>query len=319
MTLVSAKPRICACICTYQRYDLLPRAVESLARQTLTKDRYEILIVDNSPDFAKAEAFGQAFETFENLRYVVERTPGLSNARNVAAGLSKAPVIAFIDDDAVAAPNWAEEILRAFEIFGPATMIVGGRVDPIWQAPRPAWLHDSMLGNLSVVDWGGEARIAAPEEWVAGTNIALRVEAILQNGGFSRNLGRIGSGSSLLSNEEVQLVETIRAAGGKLVYAPDARVNHLVDRRRLTKTWFRKRAAWQAFSDFMMDPDRRTAEASRQWPDLVRYFNAMPPHERTIRGLLFETDDPDLFRWQTGAVYMLTTLALAGFEGVELA
>ncbi len=194
-------------------------------------------------------------------------------------------------------------------------MIVGGRVDPIWSAPRPAWVHDSMLGNLSVVDWGGEARVASPEEWVAGTNISFRVSAILENGGFRTNLGRIGSGSSLLSNEEVQLVEKIRASGGQLVYAPDARVEHLVDLRRLTQTWFRKRAAWQAFSDFMMDPDRQATQAKEHWPGLIGYFNAMPPHERTVRGLLYETEDPDLFCRQTGAVYELMTLLLAGFRG----
>jgi hypothetical protein len=175
-----------------------------------------------------------------------------------------------------------------------------------------------MLGNLSVVDWGGQTRVAAASEWVAGTNIAFRVDAILSHGGFPRNLGRIGSGSALLSNEEIELVARIRADGGKLVYAPKACVKHLVDASRLTQSWFRKRAAWQALSDFMMNPDRAAAEAKSQWPNLLKYFNALPPLERTVRGLAFETDDPDLFRWQTSAIYMIETLLLAGFEGIEL-
>jgi glycosyltransferase involved in cell wall biosynthesis len=318
MIMATTKPRIVLCICTYNRYDLLPKAIESAMAQTLPKNQYDILVVDNSPDHKRAAAFGKKFAAVKNLSYVVEETPGLSNARNLAASLSRAPIIAFMDDDAIAAPNWAEEILGAFERFGPSTMIVGGRVDPIWSAPRPAWVHDSMLGSLSVVNWGGDARVAKLEEWVAGTNISFRISAIVENGGFPRNLGRIGSGSSLLSNEEVHLVEKIRASGGTLVYAPNARVDHLVDLRRLTRTWFRKRAAWQALSDFMMDPDRQAKDANEQWPNLVKYFNAMPPHERTVRGLLYDTDDPGLFRWQTSAVYMLTTLLLAGFEGVEL-
>jgi glycosyltransferase involved in cell wall biosynthesis len=311
-------PAIALCICTYNRYDLLPKALNSVLAQSLPREQTEILVVDNSPDQDKAEAFGAKYGSVGNLRYIVEKTPGLSNARNIAAGLARAPVIAFMDDDAIAAPNWAAEVLRAFELFGPAAMVVGGRVDPIWDAPRPAWVHDEMLGSLSVVNWGGEARIAAHEEWVAGTNISFRVDAILQNGGFSRNLGRIGSGSALLSNEEIQLVEGIRATGGQLIYAPRARVSHLVDSRRLSRHWFRKRAAWQALSDFMMDPDRCAAEAHQRWPDLLHYFNSLPPHERTVRGLAMEMDDPNQFHWQTGAVYMLTTLLLAGFEGVDL-
>lgn len=318
MTMAEAKPKIAICICTYDRYDLLPTAVESAAKQTLPPDQYEILVIDNSPDQEKATKFAKRFYRIDNLTYIVEETPGLSNARNVCARISRAPIVSFMDDDAIASPQWAEETLRAFEIFGPATMIVGGKVDPIWGAPRPSWVHDDLLGNLSVVDWGGEMRVVGEKEWVAGTNISFRVEAIVGNGGFPRNLGRIGSGSALLSNEEIQLIDRIRAAGGRVVYAPNARVSHLVDTRRLSKSWFRKRSAWQALSDFMMEPDRQARHAKEHWPLLLRYFGELPPHERTMRGLLFETEDADLFRWQLGAIYNLTTLMLAGFEGVEL-
>jgi len=316
--MTPASPEITICICTYDRYDLLPTAIESAADQSLPTGRYRILVIDNSPDFERSAAFGKQFAAIPNLDYVIEKTPGLSNARNVAARLSKAPIIAFMDDDAIASPAWAEEILLAFEQFGPKAMIVGGRVDPIWSRPKPDWVHDSMLGSLSVINWGRETRIAAESEWVAGTNIAFRVSAITEHGGFSTNLGRIGSGSSLLSNEEVQLLERIRAAGGNVIYAPKARVDHLVEPKRLTQSWFRKRAAWQAFSDYMMRPDAAAAQAKANWSGLVSFFNALPPQERTIRGFQFDTDDPDLFRWQTGAIYMMMSVLLAGFEGVEV-
>ena len=197
-------------------------------------------------------------------------------------------------------------------------MVVGGRVDPIWSQPRPAWLHDSLLGNLSIVDWGGDARVAAKGEWFQGANIAFRVSAIVEHGGFSTRLGRIGSGSSLLSNEETHLLERIREAGGQAIYAPNAKVDHLVEAKRLTRSWFRKRNAWQALSDFTMRPEASAAQAKENWAALVAYFNALPPLERTVRGLLSETDDPELFRWQTGAIYNLTSMLLTGFEGVKV-
>ncbi len=171
---------------------------------------------------------------------------------------------------------------------GQGATIVGGRVDPIWASPRPAWVHDSMLGNLSIVDWGGDTRIAGPDEWVAGTNISFRTSAILDNGGFPLNLGRIGSGSALLSNEEIQLVERIRAAGGQVIYAPRARVNHLVDVRRLRREWFRKRAAWQALSDFMMNPDGQAAEARKQWPEPASNISTPCPR-MSARSAAFST------------------------------
>jgi glycosyltransferase involved in cell wall biosynthesis len=308
-------PRITISICTYDRYDVLPKAIESAEQQSADCGLYRIMVVDNSPDHARARAMGKRFSSVPNLSYVVEEIPGLSNARNVSASQCGTEFIAFMDDDAIASRTWVEEILKAFDAFGPTAAIVGGRVDPIWGAPRPPWVHDAMLGSLSVVNWGGDTRIAEIKEWFAGTNITFRTARILSHGGFATNLGRIGSGQSLMSNEEVHLIERIREAGDKLIYAPDAYVNHLVEPKRLTQDWFRKRAAWQAVSDFMMDPRRHSRDVSAYWKDTIKYFNSLPPHERTIRGFLWETDDPDVFRWQTSAIYMMTIMSLAGFEG----
>jgi hypothetical protein len=76
--------------------------------------------------------------------------------------------------------------------------------------------------------------------------------------------------------------------------------------------------AWQAVSDFTLDPAARVADARKQWGQVVKYFNGAPPLERTMRGLFFETDDPDVFRSQIGTIYSATLAMLAGFEGVEV-
>ena len=311
-------PKITISICTYNRYDVLPKAIESALQQSLPPDDYEILVVDNSPEAKRAAAFEKKYDGIANLKYIIAPLPGLSRARNTSAELSNAPLLAFMDDDAVAHPTWLAEILQAFERYGENTMIVGGRVDPLWGAPRPPWLHESMLGNLSVVNWGGDTREALEHEWFAGTNITFRTQAIRDCGGFATNLGRNGSGASLLSKEELHLLQQIRAAGGKLIYAPNAVVEHLVEPERLNRSWFRKRSAWQAVSDYMMEPEKFSQQGKPYWQGLRGYFNSLPPHERTIRGLLFETNDPDLFRWQVGTIYMLTALNLAGFDGVDI-
>ena len=51
--------RISVAICTYDRYDLLPEAIGTAARQTLPAADYEILVVDNTPDEGRSleEAF----------------------------------------------------------------------------------------------------------------------------------------------------------------------------------------------------------------------------------------------------------------------
>src|SRR5687768_7024674 len=84
-----------------------------------------------------------------------------------------------------------------------------------WDSPRPPRLPDSLLGYLSVLDWGdeGPARELRANEWIVGCNIAFDKDLLLSLGGFSRALGRIGTGGALLSSEEIDVIERLQRAG----------------------------------------------------------------------------------------------------------
>src|SRR5205807_580839 len=138
-------------------------------------------------------------------------------------------------------------------------------------------------------------------------NLSFRTALLHAHGGFPTYLGRVGSGVSLLSNEEVAVYEAIRASGRLLVYAPQAKVEHLIDARRLTRAWFRKRAAWQAVSDFLLRPEEVLPYATAQWPLIMDLFNRLPPAER---GMYVATDDPAVFLWQISAIYISAISAL---------
>ena len=312
-----SKPRITAAICTYNRYDTLPKAIASTQEQSLAEGDFEVLVIDNSPDQARSESISENYLRIPNLRWVVEKTPGLSNARNVATRLARAPVIAFMDDDAVAAPNWLEKLLVAFDEFGDAAHVVGGRVDPLWGASRPAWLPDGLLGYVSVVDWGGTTRFASDKEWAAGTNIAFRVEALKSVEGFPVHLGRKGGGQSLLSNDETDVIERMGANGARLIYAPEAVVEHLVPAERLTQSWFRRRAVWQGVSDYLQDSQRAFENAPNYWRGVTEFFARLPPKYRTPRGLYMDQHDPDMFTAQMSALYNFTIAMLSGFHGLD--
>ena len=79
--------RITAAICTYERYDLLPGAIGSVLAQTLPRDAFELIVIDNSPDAERSAREAAAFADHPNLTWLHEARPGLSNARNVAARL----------------------------------------------------------------------------------------------------------------------------------------------------------------------------------------------------------------------------------------
>src|SRR5258708_39279575 len=112
-------------ICTYNRSDLLPRALESVLGQTLARDQFEVLIVDN----ASTDGTRALVETYQTrspgLRYVVETQPGIAHARNRAANEALGDYLAFIDDDAWAEPNWLAELIQPLKTENPPAGIVG--------------------------------------------------------------------------------------------------------------------------------------------------------------------------------------------------
>lgn len=297
-------------VATYQRYRDLPRAIASLLAQDLARGSLDIIVVDNSPDAARARAFADRYAGIDGLTYLVEARPGLSNARNVGLERSRAPIVAFIDDDAVAAPDWARQIDRAFGLSDQRVAAVGGRVLPRFVSARPAWLADELMGYLSIIDWKGGLRELARHEWIAGCNMAFRRDRLVDAGGFPLQLGRNGHGHMLLSNDESAVVARLREQGHVAVYAPEACVEHVIDPARLDRAWFRRRAAWQAVSDCIQD-DVRAAEhvaASMQHVRRAARSGLSP----VMSGAFSPTVDPDVFRQEVALAYDMTLVALAG-------
>lgn len=298
------RPRLSAIVCTYDRHDVLPDAIASLLQQNTDDDFLEIIVVDNSPDQAAAARFGERYAQEPSVTYLLEPTPGLSHARNVGTAAARADIVAFIDDDAIAASDWASRMVEAFETLAGSAGVVGGRVLPRWVGPRPPWLADNLLSHLSIIDWGTELRPITPKEWLAGCNIAFDKRLLLSVGGFSRALGRVGPGLALLSNEETEVADKIAKVGGRSIYCPDALVHHVIDPARLTRTWFRRRVAWQAVSDYIQDA-RRLTEYSSIAAERVQ-------DEILNNGFFSATNDPEKFKWEVGLVYDLVASVLAG-------
>jgi glycosyltransferase involved in cell wall biosynthesis len=302
---------ISAIVCTYDRYASLGNCLGTLERQTLQREQYEIIVVDNTPDRAESDRKAASYADWSNLRWIHEPRPGLSNARNLAMWQARAPLLAFIDDDALASPDWLAALVDAFAGFGESVHIVGGPVRPAWSGARPEWLADGLLGYLSLLDRGSEARVLGDGEWVAGTNVAYRAERLRAAGGFAPALGRAGAGTVLLSNDETELEERIKAAGGGVGWAPAAAVEHRIDDERLQRRWFRRRAAWQAVSDFIRHPDYFSQHFTGSWAEAEKYL-AFERGGSPLQSLASNHPDPAMFHWEVSAIYHLMLCLLGG-------
>jgi glucosyl-dolichyl phosphate glucuronosyltransferase len=303
--------RITAVICTYDRYDILPEAIRALAKQSMPASDYEILVIDNSPSAKRSAAEAKKIGKIRNLTWVHETKAGLSNARNVALARAQGEVIGFLDDDALAAPSWCEDICAAFDDLGEDTAVIGGRVTPLFRSERPAWLSDKLLAHLSMVDLGEDRRLLKPGEWVVGANIAYRTDLLRAVGGFSTNLGRIGN-AGLLSAEETEVAAKLKAQGYAIGYDPGARAEHLVDASRTSQAWFARRLAWQAVSAVLAG-DAGSAQDMDEASDQIRkYFAALHPADRHAGTLLVDQAEAGDLDWQLGTIYNLVVLLLSG-------
>lgn len=240
-----------AIICTYNRADYLRKSLKSLTQQTLPVERFEIIVVDNNSNDDTRKVTLEEYAAVPNLRYLFEPVPGLSRARNTGWQNAAGRFIAFLDDDAVAAPQWAETFLEVFTTWEPMPGCAGGKAEPIWEVPQPNWLSDRLLPILSVYDWSPQPIVLSQRQWIAGCNIAYPRAVLEQCGGFREDLGRVGK--KLLSGEEIYLRKQIDAAGYVTVYHPDIKIGHHVSPTRLQKDWFRRHAFGTGQTAVIMD------------------------------------------------------------------
>lgn len=239
-------PEISVVVCTHNRAQLLRKCLNSLATQTLPPDRFEVIVIDNkSTDTTQAESARFCNEN-SNFTYLYEPNLGLSVARNTGGTSARGRFVTYIDDDAIAAPNWLEILGTTFKSAPETVGIVAGRVDPLWEQPPPPWLTKRFWHLFSVLDLGGEARLLSDDEWFVGANMSIRKDLLQQLGGFNTSLGR--KGSSLLSNEELELSERVKQLGYSIYYEPRAIVSNLVPQERASKKWLKKRMYWQGVS-----------------------------------------------------------------------
>ncbi len=234
-----AKYRLSVVICTYQRGDPLEQAVASVTAQNLPPSDFELLVVNNAPKdpslLPRIASLRQRYFAAcpERFRLVVCPHLGLSYARNAGLAEAHGDIVCYLDDDAVAAPDWLEQIRRAFDLH-PQAGAVGGLIILSKPDPLPRWWLPG-----SEVHWSGftpqYASFTIVDHWSkypVGANWCARRKVLLEIGGFRTQYGR--RGPSYKSSEEILAAELIRKMGYQVGIEPGARVTHNVDPRRFT-------------------------------------------------------------------------------------
>jgi glycosyltransferase involved in cell wall biosynthesis len=236
-------------IATCNRVNYLEKAIISLYNQSLEKGKYEVIIVDNASTDRTKDMVEDKMQYFKNLIYVYEGTPGTNFARNTGLQRASGKYIAFIDDDAIANPQWLERIIYRFQTINPTPGIVGGKVSPIWEVEKPSWITNKLLGALSIVDYSDQP-IFLTNKFLFSVNMAFPSHLLKEYGGFDTRLCR--KGKNLITNDEILIASKLKQAGYKFFYDPAIHVEHIIPQTRLHPEWFIRRANAQGFSDAIM-------------------------------------------------------------------
>lgn len=241
---------VTACVCTHNRPHYLRDCLDGLARQTIPAERFEILVVDSASTADVVAQMARLVGDTPNARLLRVDQPGVSFARNAGAAAARGCYLAYLDDDAIPAPDWMASILTAIAEITPPPALIGGRILPRWEAPLPAWWPPQLRGTLSIIEVEGLGEYRTSDLPAGlepyGANMVVHVPTLLAMGGFGHHSGRVGE--VLLSDEEVQLAWRLQAAGHSARYDSRIVVEHQIQASRLTPAWLLSRLYWQGVS-----------------------------------------------------------------------
>lgn len=208
-------------VCTVDRLKDLEECLESL--RPFRSAVAEIIVVNNGPHL---EAVGEVAQR-HGARVVAESRRGVSRARNAGIRAATGNILAFLDDDSVADPEWLPLLLAPLQ--NPQVLAVVGSTyaqtlaDPVSQTFD--YLHRAQFPKSPLtLDANGAANAFPMRSALVGNaNMSIRREAFERFGYFDTRLGR---GTRIGSGEEPDLLLRILLGGAKIAVEPAARILH---------------------------------------------------------------------------------------------
>jgi glycosyltransferase involved in cell wall biosynthesis len=235
-------PDVSVVISTFNRCASLACTLDSLlAQQVPASLDYEIIVVDNnSSDSTPAVVESYRRRDPTRVRYVFEPQQGVSYGRNAGIRASRAPIVAFTDDDNEVDPHWVATVKATLDDH-PDTAAIGGRILPQWPRPvLPRWLDRRHWAPLAILDYGDRPFYtnSSNPRCLLTANLAVRRAVFDRIGHFSPDFPRC---------QDHELLIRLWRAGEHALYTPDLVVRTRIVGERLTKRYHRE---WHARHGF---------------------------------------------------------------------
>ena len=204
--------KVTVVIPTYNRVKSLEKLIKSLEAQTMDKELFEVIVVDDGSTDRTLEFLKcKSKEAGINLRYFYQKNLGPATARNLAIEKTNAPLIAFTDDDCILDANWLRALLEALPNDEKCAG-VGGKT--IGTENRLISKHIDSIGAFDHISEGGKVL------YLVTNNALYRRECLKEVGGFCTDFSWAGG-------EDPELSYRLRNKGYYFTKTNDAVIKHI--------------------------------------------------------------------------------------------
>jgi glycosyltransferase involved in cell wall biosynthesis len=179
---VEPPPDLSVVIPTYGKADTLPLVIKSLEAQSLPRERFEVVVIDDgSPDDTTARLKALAAETPLRFRWFTQENRGVSSTRNRGAREARGNAILFIQDDIVATPDLLRRHLDRHRRHPGIEAAVVGRVTwpPEWRVDRFMHWLDNGGPQFRYHQVKGKSTVTFKHFYTC--NVSLKRQALLDN------------------------------------------------------------------------------------------------------------------------------------------
>lgn len=220
---------VIACF-SQERLAMILRVVAAARRQTLPP-RAIVVVVDHNEALYRdlQQALPADVTLIDNAR-----ARGAGGARNSGAALLDTDLVAFVDDDALPAPDWLQRL--GAHLDDPDLVGVGGSIHPSWATAEPRWFPRECGW---VIGWReGDLPTLVRNVWSA--SMIVDRAAFAAAGGFRDAFGKVGDASE---PEDTELcIRLSRQTGRHWLFDPTARVTHYVSEQHASLGFFLRRS-----------------------------------------------------------------------------
>ena len=195
-------------ICTYNRAEYLPRLLTALGKQTAPSSSFGIPVVDDGSTDGTERLCRDIAQTIPNLQYErARRNQGLAKSRNLGIKISKAPLLAFIDDDCIPAREWVERMIAVLDRHPIVAGAIESPTEDFWK----------LCHNIGQFHPFLSSRKARKTRFIAGANMGFQRRVLESIGGFE---------AERMMAEDMECVLRAGRAGIDVAFRPEVVVRH---------------------------------------------------------------------------------------------